>query len=56
MVEIQEGKLKELVNIEPITLEYPAPIKHGDQIYVIQHPRGRPAEFSSSNCTPLGML
>ena len=54
MVKLNEEKLYEQANIEPIDLDDPAPINHGDQIYVVQHPNGRKTEFSSSPCTVLG--
>ena len=54
MVKLNEEKLKKQAKIEPIELDHPASIKHGDQIFIVQHPDLRPTEFSASSCTVLG--
>ena len=53
LVEIDEDKLvdsktNKSLDISPMQLIRPADIKEGDQIYVIQHPRGEQLAFSSS--------
>ena len=35
-------------DIQPIHLSQPANIKNGDQVYVVQHPRGKSLTFFSS--------
>lgn len=53
LIEIDENKLvdpktNKSLDINSIQLIRPADIKGGDQIYVIQHPRGEQLAFSSS--------
>ena len=47
IVEVDDGKIVDY-DIQPIHLSHPADIKNGDQVYVIQHPRGGSLAFSSS--------
>jgi len=56
MVKLDKEKLQQFApnDLEPMDLNDPADIKHGDQIYIVQHPNLRPTEFSSSPCTTLG--
>ena len=59
LVEIDEDKLVDSktnrsLDISPMQLIRPADIKEGDQIYVIQHPRGEQLAFSSSDSIVLG--
>ena len=55
MMEIDENKLvdpktKKSLDINPFQMTRPTDInKEGDQIYVIQHPRGEQLAFSSSD-------
>ena len=59
LVEIDEDKLVDSktnrsLDISPMQLIRPADIKEGDQIYVIQHPRGKQLAFLSSDSIVLG--
>ena len=47
VVEVNEDKIIDY-DIQPFHLFHPADIKNGDQVYVIQHPRGGSLAFSSS--------
>ena len=55
MMEVDESKLvdpttNKSLDINPFQMIRPVDIhKEGDQIYVIQHPRGEQLAFSSSN-------
>ena len=42
------------LDIDPIQFMFPAEINTGDQVYVLQHPRGGDLAFSSSDSTVLG--
>ena len=53
LIEIDDNKLvdpktNKSLDINSIQLIRPADIKEGDQIYVLQHPRGEQLAFSSS--------
>ena len=50
IIEVDDDKIIEY-DIQPIHLSQPANIKNGDQVYVIQHPRGGSLAFSSSEST-----
>ena len=50
IMEVDDNKIIEY-DIQPIHLSQPANIKNGDQVYVIQHPRGGSLAFSSSDST-----
>ena len=50
IIEVDDDKIIEY-DIQPIHLSQPANIKDGDQVYVIQHPRGGSLAFSSSEST-----
>lgn len=61
MIEIDENKLVDpktssSLDISPLQMIRPAAIKGGDQIYVIQHPRGEQLAFSASDSLVLGKL
>ena len=61
LVEIDEEKLvdprtKKSLDVNPIHLTRPADIREGDQIYVIQHPRGEQLAFSSSDSIVLSEI
>ena len=47
VVEVNEDKIKDY-DIQPIHLSCAPDIKNGDQVYIIQHPRGGSLAFSSS--------
>ena len=47
IVEVNDDKMIDY-DIQPMHLSQPADIKSGDQVYVIQHPRGGSLAFSSS--------
>ena len=50
---MKEPETKKPLDIDPIFM-FPTDIKTGDQVYVIQHPRGGDLAFSSSESTVLG--
>ncbi|XP_065911833.1 uncharacterized protein [Dysidea avara] len=60
IIEIDESKMKEPETKKPLDIDpifmFPTDIKTGDQVYVIQHPRGGDLAFSSSESTVLDPL
>ena len=58
LIEVDDSKLvdpttKRSLDINSIQMIRPADVREGDQIYVIQHPRGEQIAFSSSDSVVL---